>query len=63
MTPKEFRDQHGNGDYTAWSDETYDLYFTLIADNAIHIASRVNAPADHTPRPQPPPDPEGHRNR
>lgn len=39
MTAEEFRDQHG--DYTLWSDQTYDLYFQLIADNADDLTQRV----------------------
>lgn len=45
MTPQEFREQHAEGDYTAWSDETYDLYFALIAHNAQALTQKLTEPA------------------
>ncbi|MEW2267897.1 hypothetical protein [Streptomyces sp. NPDC047868] len=45
-SPEEFRDTHG--DYTTWTNETYDLYFALLADNAATLTQQTTTPAPAT---------------
>lgn len=37
--PEKFREDHG--DYTTWTDEQYDLYFALIADQARRLTHQL----------------------
>ncbi|GHC37577.1 MULTISPECIES: hypothetical protein [Streptomyces rochei group] len=46
-TLQKFRTDHG--DYTTWTDEVFDLYFALIADQATHLTQQITTePADLT---------------
>ncbi|MGA5670055.1 hypothetical protein ACPCTG_31810 [Streptomyces pseudogriseolus] len=38
----QFRQTHG--DYTTWTNEQYDLYFALIADQATHLTEQLTTP-------------------
>jgi hypothetical protein len=40
-TLEKFRTTHG--DYTTWTDEVFDLYFALIADQASHLAQQITS--------------------
>ncbi|MGW3383345.1 hypothetical protein ACWDCO_24555 [Streptomyces albogriseolus] len=43
----QFRDNHG--DYTTWTDDQYDLYFALIADQAAHLTQQLTTTTDAQP--------------
>ncbi|MET8571881.1 hypothetical protein [Streptomyces sp. NPDC004783] len=38
-TLQQFRTDHG--DYTTWTDEVFDLYFALIADQAQQLTTQL----------------------